>query len=279
MNTKYETHPQFTLHTIDYVSFHSHMHMECEIMHVVDGSISATIDGIQYTACKNQVLFILPHQIHSFESKTFNSENVMFISPLMIPQYSEFMKSNVLESPVITLDNPDICRLCTDILEHLFRRFPQKCTCSNLKSKVDSEALINSISGRSLVESYISLLLEGAKWKPKSNSAMDTAKIVLEYCINHYNEDMSINKVAMKTGVSEATVTRIFKSTVNCPFRKYINNLRLADAETKLIETDIPITSISGLCGFETMRTFNRVFLSEYGVTPSEYRKKYKKKA
>ena len=273
MNSQYEPHRDFMLRDISWPIYHSHLHTHCEIMYVYEGVLNATLDGASYEIHKNQALFILPHQIHSFESKQHNKGYVMFVSPLMLSKHAEIMKTNILETPIINLKKESTIKLCESIVNYLFECFPSKSMNKGISRAADGDSVIASTFATNLAESYVSILLEGAVWKKKTVSAMDTARKVLEYCLSHYKEDISLYRVANAIGVTEHTVTRVFTDILRCNFRKYINFLRLSDVTRKLSETNLPITDIAKQCGFDTLRTFNRVFISEYGKTPSEYRK------
>ena len=56
-------------------------------------------------------------------------------------------------------------------------------------------------------------------------------------------------------------------------FNDYVNSLRISNACKQLIKSDASITEISENVGFNTLRTFNRAFMKQTGMTPSEYRK------
>lgn len=274
MNAKYQQHKEFMMNDSSWPSFHSHLHTHCEIMYVSEGLLNATVDGINYEIGENEAIFIQPHQIHSFESYKYNKGYVMFVSPLILQKHAELMKTSVLENPVIKLDSKSKINMCNNIVEYLYECFVSKTLNHEGKRFVNGDAVAQSNFGKSLVESYVSLLLDGAIWKKKTVSAMDTARKVLEYCLSNYKEDISLCKTANAIGVTEHTVTRVFADILHCNFRKYINFLRLSDVTRLLLETHEPITEIAQKCGFDTLRTFNRVFVSEYGMTPSEYRKK-----
>ena len=54
--------------------------------------------------------------------------------------------------------------------------------------------------------------------------------------------------------------------------KQYLNDARLNYACHRLENTSDAITNICYDSGFESQRTFNRVFKERYKVTPSEYR-------
>ena len=61
-------------------------------------------------------------------------------------------------------------------------------------------------------------------------------------------------------------------------FPEYIKGLRIRHALKILGENpDISITELADRCGFYTVRTLQRAFLTSTGQTPSEYAKKLKK--
>ena len=56
-------------------------------------------------------------------------------------------------------------------------------------------------------------------------------------------------------------------------FTDYVNHYRIQLAREYLSETDKNITEIADLCGFDTIRNFNRIFKKECEMTPGEYRR------
>ena len=273
MNAKYQQHKEFMMNDSSWPLFHSHLHTHCEIMYVSEGTLNADVDGVSYEIGENEAIFILPHQIHSFKSLKYNKGYVMFVSPLILPKHSELMKTSMLENPVIKLDSKSKINICNNIVEYLYECFDSKILNHEGKRYVNGDLVAQSSFGKALVESYVSILLDGAVWKKKTVSAMNAAMRVLEYCLEHYKEDISVYRIATTLDIAEHTVTRIFTNILKCNFRKYINSLRLSDVVRLLTETGESVTDIAKECGFDTLRTFNRVFSEEYGCSPSEYRK------
>ena len=63
----------------------------------------------------------------------------------------------------------------------------------------------------------------------------------------------------------------------HCNFNKYVNGVRLNYAVAALENTQDTITNICFECGFESQRTFNRVFKERYKISPSDYRNTFVK--
>ena len=78
--------------------------------------------------------------------------------------------------------------------------------------------------------------------------------------------------MANDLAVSKYVLSRMFAKTFHCNFKKYLNGIRLNYAISALENTNESITNISLDAGFESQRTFNRVFKDRYKMTPREYR-------
>ncbi len=65
---------------------------------------------------------------------------------------------------------------------------------------------------------------------------------------------------------------RMFKQHTGEKISDYLNKIRVEKASSLLLETDDKIIAVAYDAGFESLRTFNKVFLTIMGVSPSNYR-------
>ena len=64
------------------------------------------------------------------------------------------------------------------------------------------------------------------------------------------------------------------RSRIAEPPVKFIGDEIMELAAAALLQgSSLPITQVAEQCGFGTIRSFNRVFLKEKGMTPSAFRK------
>ena len=90
---------------------------------------------------------------------------------------------------------------------------------------------------------------------------------------NIMNNELNANIVADKMCISVTTLNRRIKAAAATNTTNYIRLKRLGRAKQLLQNTDMSMGEIQAVCGFDSPSYFSRAFKSEYGVSPSEYRK------
>ena len=103
----------------------------------------------------------------------------------------------------------------------------------------------------------------------------EIVKKLAEYAQNLFSAQ-TLKSVAQKYGFNEKYLGRIFKRYTGLSFSEYRNKARLKEAAYLLKNSSLKIIDISLSAGYESVSYFNRKFFSEYGVTPSEYREKFR---
>lgn len=90
----------------------------------------------------------------------------------------------------------------------------------------------------------------------------------------YLNPDLSREDLVKLTGVNKTRVGRILQQNTGLGTTGYINKKRLEFA-VRLLKSnpDFTIPTIAEKCGLPNVPTFNRLFRTKYGMTPSEYRK------
>ena len=106
----------------------------------------------------------------------------------------------------------------------------------------------------------------------QENTAVSKAK---QYVSQHFAEDISLNQIAKYVCLSPAYFSSLFKTETGCGFIKYLQHVRVEHAKELLKNTKVRISDIAEEVGYKDLKFFNKIFLNETTVTPSEYRKYY----
>lgn len=111
-----------------------------------------------------------------------------------------------------------------------------------------------------------------AYFAQRENKAVLAAK---QYISEHFSEELTLNQVARHVCLNPAYLSTLFKSETGCGFARYLQKVRVEEAKKLLKHTKMRIGDIASSVGYRDVKSFNKIFLSETQVKPSEYRKFY----
>ena len=114
-------------------------------------------------------------------------------------------------------------------------------------------------------------MLPAGSNKSDENQAM---RAVIQYCARNFTKDLSLSILEVELHLSKYYISHLFGDKLGVRFNDYINSLRISESCRLLRTSDMSITEISSASGFGTLRTFNRAFIKQMGMSPSEYKKK-----
>ena len=106
--------------------------------------------------------------------------------------------------------------------------------------------------------------------KSDENQAM---RAVIRYCALNFTKDLSLTILEEELHLSKYYISHLFGDKLGIRFNDYINSLRISESCRLIRMSDMSITEISDASGFGTLRTFNRAFIKQMGMSPSEYKK------
>ncbi len=110
----------------------------------------------------------------------------------------------------------------------------------------------------------------------KETSAAAYGLYATQYIRTHFNESVKVQELAAHIGISRGYLSDLCKRTVGMSPQEYLLKCRMDYAKNKLAHTGEMIRDIALGCGYEDSLTFSKTFRRKIGISPSEYRKKYK---
>lgn len=113
-----------------------------------------------------------------------------------------------------------------------------------------------------------------ATLSPVEQSHLKELRHLMELEKVYQEPSYSRSDLAKELDISETALSRIINVHYKKSFPQIMNEYRLEDAKRLLRQTDAPVKTIAAEVGFNSLASFNRVFKTEVGVTPSEYRSK-----
>jgi transcriptional regulator GlxA family with amidase domain len=92
----------------------------------------------------------------------------------------------------------------------------------------------------------------------------------------HLAEDLSLSALASHAGMSERSFSRHYSDSIGLTPARAVERLRVEGARRLLSDTRLPIKRISQRCGFGSDETMRRSFVRLLGVTPQDYRARFR---
>lgn len=104
------------------------------------------------------------------------------------------------------------------------------------------------------------------------NQINSFVKSARDYVEEHYAEDISLQEVAERIGISAGYLSTMFAQNMDCKFVDYLNQVRIERACTYLEQNYLKTYEIAYRVGFRDEKYFSRVFKKMKGMSPKEYR-------
>ncbi len=252
----FQTHalPLYCYHRVG-MNWPQHFHSEVEIILCTKGSFQAIIAGKTYTVHEGEACIAFPNQVHGYINSTPDGSGYVFlISSEYLGELEGIFSKNEPVYPVFKKEN------FANELEWILK-------------KQDCDFKYNTTVLKGLTLVIMSEILGLIELMERNSVSSSDAQQILAYCESHYTDPtISLSTISKKLGISPFHISRIFSNTIKMSFSQHINSLRIRRAEKLLSTTNLSITEISLSAGFSTIRSFNRQFIKEKGITPRQYR-------
>ena len=254
MQSVFEKRPSDLLYGSLVKGFHGYppmFHSHGELLYVVSGSLNITIDGKDYVLQEGKLSILFPYLTHSYQSAP--DAQVLFF--LFDPSVIAFTNTMLTKHPVCPImDGKPFAAMLLRAREML-----------KMQKVKTATAYLNAVLGE---------FLEVAQLTDAPDISGSTAVKILEYCAEHYTEQITLKQIADALFISQSYVSKIFSDKLHYSFREYINSLRISKAKELLSDSSFPISEIMFACGFSNQSSFNRVFQEFCGCSPREYKKR-----
>lgn len=233
-----------------------HLHEAIEIIYVTEGTVELGVGQELFHMEKGDFAIVFPNVIHHYQvfDSGKNKAIYLFLEPSLTPGFYEDLQKYSPQYPIISKDKVHV-----DIV-------------NSVKALVNLQEF-NAMIIQAHAQIILAHVFSDMEMVDKDAiGGDDIIYCAVEYVAKNFKEEISLDKMAYDLGVSKYVLSRLFAKNFHCNFNKYVNGVRLNYAASVLENTSESITTICLDAGFESQRTFNRVFKERYKMTPREYR-------
>lgn len=223
-----------------------HWHFEYEMISVLNGTVVVKIENAEFVAEAGDLFFCTPNELHYIDADE-NSLVEIMIFTCDIPR--ELNRLSLL-SPKIS---------CAPIIGSYTQI---------IKNELNAKAEFYKSKIQLVLTSMIIDIFRNEKTVMKIDEENSFYKNLI-IKISDNMGDITFEEAAAFSGYSPSYFSRMFKRLSNMTFSSYLNYIRIEKAISLIKENKMSITEISLVCGFSTIRNFNRVFKSVTDFSPS----------
>ena len=248
----------YNLYLYEGIALPPHFHKSFEVAYLTDGTAEFDVRGQTHSLTAGDFVMVLPFEEHAFRVPEDSRLSVTVFSADIAGSFSQAVTGMQGETAVfrcreavrkfyeneVTAALPGPCiGISGGIPELLCRKAPLYAVCAEYLSAVPLH--------------------------PRDRNS-DILSQVLDYVEQHFREDISVESVARALGYSARSLSAAFRDTLRIPFRSLLNQYRFEYANRLLANGNSRITEVALESGFQSIRTFNRVFRELSGVTPRQ---------
>ena len=246
---------------------------DCRIFYVISGDLAVTVDGEKLGHLSpGNLLYIpsgVPYRLKSnyvrMVAITFDLTNERYEDTEKIPpaEVSVFDESMLRRADVEPFDKPMLIKDAEGLRDEI----------------IDLSRLFTTAEGDFLDELSAKvklILLRIAKESDKSALPSQMIMALDDYIRENCSDDISNTEIGAIFGYHPFYVSSMLKEKKGVTLRQYIISYRLKLSKSLLELTDKSTQQIAEECGFTDSSYFAKSFKSAFGITPKDYRNKFK---
>ena len=243
-----------------------HWHRSIEIFAVFEGSISFYINEEQYVLKAGEFILLNSNEIHSVHAPVPNKTLVLQIPLKLFEDY--YVENQMI---VFTHNPKKHDKKIMEYIQEIYIAYMEKKTGYEWKVKSDFFMLVYV-----LVTKYRQQ--EVSMEQLRHHKKLDQLSMITSYIREHYDKELSLEKVAQVFGYSPSYLSRMFQKYAKTNYKTYLQSVRIQYAFQEFVNTNHTVSEIAMNHGFPNSKAFSKEFKRMYGVLPSEYRKEKKDK-
>lgn len=252
-----------------------HWHQDIEIIYVTEGEMNYHINDKTVLLRKNDCLIINSRQLHHVSSLYHHT--CIYVCIRFHPKllYTDPSIYQTYVAPLIENSRIDYLYYNSDSSD-----YPKFLTLINnmiaLKKEMHDACELDLLSAIHLFwrTFYLQCRPALAQKPANTDTSLFLQKKMVAYIYDHYQEPLTLDEIAASADISRSKCCIVFKQYLEQSPVDFLNKYRLAMSAQLLLDTQSSITEIALSCGFNHLSYFSKIFLREYGCTPTEYRKK-----
>jgi AraC-like DNA-binding protein len=219
----------------------AHFHSAIELLIVIKGQVEVSINGKKRTIESKEGVFVDSFDVHSYKC---SKDSLIYVLVGNNRYFSDFFNftNNKKPTSIFKIDN-------LDKIDILYKEFESL----NKNKEVYFLGLIN------IILSYI--MQDNDLFEKKENNDSSLICSILKFVDEHYQEDLSIDRLSKEFGYSKEHLSRLLHKYLNENWNNYLNRKRInIFFEKRKGNPHKNILELAFESGFNSQSTFYRAY-------------------
>lgn len=246
-----------------------HWHIEYEIIRILEGYFTISLDEKEFHAKKGDIVFINSGTLHAGVPENCVYECIVFDMNMLMK------KDNICQKFI-----QDIMNHVINIKEFFTGKDTEfHRTVWQLFDVLNKKNYGYQLIIQGCLYQLIGIILENGDYvtdslqTPQNHRRILQLKQVLEVIENSYSSVITLEELSRAAGMSPKYFCRFFQEMTHKSPIDYLNYYRVERACFLLLNTETSITDITYNVGFNDLSYFIKSFKKYKGITPAKYRK------
>lgn len=251
-----------------------HWHEELQFTLVTKGAIQMQVNGCEYQLAANEAIFINCGFLHMTTDISEDGEYVSFNFPAKL---LSFFSGSRMEQDFVLPYTTNLALPVTVLRQEIEWQKRVIDILWELESAIRNPDLFGREYFLSVktVEVWYILIKELSKTAIKLSDSFlckqQRIQTMLTFIHANYSEKITVTDIAASANISAGECYRCFKNHLHMTPKEYLSSYRLSKSLELLSNTELPITEIANMTGYNFTSHFISSFKSKYGETPAKY--------
>ena len=232
-------------------AYRMHFHSHIEVCLVLNGEMKVWIRDQRSLLKKGQLSVAWSYDPHGYQTPTHSEVLSIIVPPGLFQEFQPRLQNR--HNSNLFLHDPELFRSIYDW---------------SMAAQNSDDELIR----KGYIYLILGTLMKRVEFEELSNQAdQQLTSQVLMYLSEHFRKPLDLGTVASSLGYHPTHLSHMFKSTLQIGFNQYLTLLRLRESLLLMQKGKKSITECAFESGFQSLRTFYRVFRENFGCSPREY--------
>ncbi len=237
-----------------------HFHSKHEIYFVEKGKTQYFVGSEIYFLNTGDLMFVPKGEFHKTDIGKDSTERLLLVfdDDFLGSEYAEYLNE---------LRNDKHIRIAPEKL-YKIKEIYEKIEHENHHHR-DSYLEMERLYLRQLL-----ILIKRYRIKEKASELNESYQLIQNcatYISENYHEDLSLDYLSKKYALSRSHFSKLFKQVTGVGLSEYINITRVTAAQNLLSKSELSVTEVASLCGYNDSNYFAAVFKKIKGITPKKY--------